>query len=318
MEDYASALVLAMVRRALAEQGIAVPAQPVAERVVGIEEKRVLLGRVLDDYGAAAILRVADVVGAFADHPVAGLFAGCRDAGDVLESWLAIERYFHSRHRTRIVAREPDRVVMEHFDTRGSIISAGENLAVAGLALGILRWRGAQDTTLRFAGSSAEKAFAPAAVAAEQTGSWTISWRGFNPAASPPSAQDGTHVPAVDFAGRAISDPNAVRLFAEQLRAPHKRRSAAATARAVGLSLRTLQRRLAEAGWTLGAIVASSRVHAATRLLAGTDTPLALVGLLAGYSDQPHLQREFRTAVGPTPGDYRRLASQPARLGSSA
>ncbi|MGO4836689.1 helix-turn-helix domain-containing protein, partial [Rhizobiaceae sp. 2RAB30] len=78
------------------------------------------------------------------------------------------------------------------------------------------------------------------------------------------------------------------------------------------LSLRTLQRRLAEAGWTLGEIVASSRVHVATRLLAGTDTPLALVGLLAGYSDQPHFQREFRTAVGPTPGDYRRLASQAA------
>ncbi|MGO4832418.1 hypothetical protein AB4144_09020, partial [Rhizobiaceae sp. 2RAB30] len=233
MEDYASALVLAMVRQALAEQGVAVPAQPVAERVVGIEDKRALLGRVLDDHGPAAILRVADVVGAFADHPVAGLFAGCRDAGDVVESWLAIERYFHSRHRTRIVARDADQVVMEHFDTRGSIISAGENLAVAGLVLGILRWRGAQDAMLRFAGTS-ETAFAPAAGAAGQTGRWTISWRSFNPAATPPATKDSCHVPAVDFAGRAICDPHAVRLFAEQLRAPHGRRSAAATARAVG------------------------------------------------------------------------------------
>jgi AraC family transcriptional regulator len=67
-----------------------------------------------------------------------------------------------------------------------------------------------------------------------------------------------------------------------------------------------------------GDIVASARVHLATRLLASTDTPLALVGLLAGYSDQPHFQRAFRTAVGPTPAEYRRLATRREEFRSSA
>lgn len=315
MEDYASALVLAIVRRALAVQGIIVPAPPTADRMVGIAEKRALLGSIFDAHGPDAILRVADVVGEFADHPVAGLFAGCREAGDVVESWLAIERYFHSRHRTGVVARDSGRIVMEHFDTRGSAISAGESLAVAGLILGILRWRGAQGASLQLDGSLREAEPAPA-TAEQQTHRWTISWQGFQPT-SPPALNNGS-VPAVGLDGRAISDPDAIRVFSEQLRAPQTRRSAAAAARAAGFSLRTLQRRLAQAGWTLGDIVASARVHAATRLLAETDMPLALVGLLAGYSDQPHFQREFRTAVGPTPGEYRRLASQGTRLRSSA
>lgn len=310
MEDFASALVLAMVRRSLARQSIVLPASAAtAERTVNLAEKRTLLAGVLDAHGPDTILRLADVVPEFADHPVAGVFAGCKAPDDVVARWLAIERYFHSRHRTRVVDRDADRIVMEHVDTRGSAISAGENLAVAGLILGILRWRGARGAALRFDGTSS----LPDPLATEeQTHRWTIGWTAFEPLARDPVEQQGDPVPAVDVSGRAVSDPLVARLFAERLAAPHGRRGAAEVARAAGLSLRTLQRRLAGAGWSLGDIAASARVHSATRLLASTDTPLALVGLLAGYSDQPHFQRAFRAAVGPTPAEYRRLA-RPAR-----
>ncbi|MCV0397313.1 MAG: AraC family transcriptional regulator [Rhizobiaceae bacterium] len=308
MDDFASALVLAMVRRSLARQSIEVPAPTsVGDRTVRIAEKQALLDAVLDTHGPKTILRVADIVPEFADHPVAGVFAGCRTPSDVVASWIAIERYFHSRHRTRVVVDVADRIVMEHFDTRGSKISAGENIAVAGLILGIMRWRGANGVVLNFGDAPSP---AGSAATADQTHRWTIAWQRFEP---PPGASPAWHecsVPAVDFTGRAVSDPYVARLFAEQLGTLHARRSAAATARAAGLSLRTLQRRLAGAGWSLGDIAASARVHVATRLLASTETPLALVGLLAGYSDQPHFQRSFRAAVGPTPAEYRRLASR--------
>jgi AraC-like DNA-binding protein len=315
VDDFASALVLAMVRRSLARQSIEVPAPTsVGDRTVRLAEKQALLDAVLSTHSPETILRVADIVPEFADHPVAGVFAGCRTPSDVVASWIAIERYFHSRHRTRVVDGAADRIVMEHFDTRGSKISAGENIAVAGLILGILRWRGATGAVLNFGDVPSP---AEIAAPADQTHRWMIAWQGYEP---PPSASPAWHecsVPAVDFTGRAVSDPYVARLFADQLGAP-QRRSAAATARAAGLSLRTLQRRLAEAGWSLGDIAASARVHVATRLLASTDTPLALVGLLAGYSDQPHFQRSFRAAVGPTPAEYRRLASRGEDVSSSA
>lgn len=308
MDDFASALVMAMVRRSLSRQSIEVSTPTsTGGRTVGIAEKQALLDTVLRSHGPEAILRVADVVPEFADHPVAGVLAGCRTPLDVVDSWLAIERYFHSRHRTRVVDGAADWIAMEHFDTRGSAISPGESLAVAGLVLGILRWRGAHGAVLSFAEPAPAGMPGPAA----ETDRWTIAWQGFEARALPPSTSDDGAVPGIDFTGRSISDPYVARLFAEQLGVPHARRSAAATARAAGLSLRTLQRRLAESGWSLGDIVASARVQIATRMLASTDTPLALVGLLAGYSDQPHFQRAFKAAVGPTPAEYRRLAAQP-------
>jgi AraC-like DNA-binding protein len=309
-DDFASALALAMMRRSLARQSIDAPvrAAPAAGpgRTVRLSEKQALLDAVLRTHGPEAILRVADVVPDFAAHPVAGLFAGCRTPREVVASWLAIERYFHSRHRTRVVEAAEGGIVMEHYDLRGLPISDAENLAVAGMVLGILRWRGAHDATLAFDG--ADGAGGPA-VPTGRTHRFRLSWAGFVPPASASAFPEGA-VPAVDVAGRALVDPAVARLFAEQLAAPHARRPAAEIARARGLSLRTFQRRLAETGWTLGDIVASARVHCATRLLAATDTPLALVGLLAGYCDQPHFQRAFRAAVGPTPAEYRRLAGQ--------
>lgn len=299
MEDFAGTLVLAMMRRSLERQSIGqdLPA-PSRGRTIGLAEKRAFLEAVLSADGPEAILGIADVVPDFAAHPVAGVFAGARSPGDVVASWFAIERYFHSRHRTRLVEGTAGRIVMEHYDLRGAPVGTGDSLAVAGLVLGVLRWRGARDAALAFDGEAAS----PAPGAA---GRWTISWSRFEP---PPAVSGDGPIPAVDVAGRPLSDPVVARLFAGQLAAPHARRPAAATARACGLSLRTLQRRLADAGWTLGDVVASARIHAATRLLAATDTPLALVGLLAGYSDQPHFQRAFRAAVGPTPAEYRRLA----------
>lgn len=316
MDDFASTLVLSMIRRALAAQDIAssdIASQTarvsVGKRVVPIREKQALLVDALGRHGPIAILRVADVVGDFADHPVAAVFEGARTAGQVIDSWLAIERYFHSRHRTRIVSREERRALMEHVDTRGGAISAGEDMAVAGLVLGILRWRGATGMRLRIGEQLVfDGDFVAVTGSVEGIGRWTIEWDGFEPvtASHPLSTQA---LPRVDYAGRSMDDPLAARLFAELIAFPHLRRSADASAGRLAMSVRTLQRRLAQAGWTLSDIIASARIHVATRLLAQTETPLSLVGLLAGYSDQPHFQRAFRKSVGPTPSTYRSLAT---------
>lgn len=316
MGDFASTLVLAMIRRALAVQGLGFVLGRAAPqtgsgasgaRIVPIGEKQALLADVLGRHGPIAILRVADVVGDFADHPVAVVFAGARTAGQVIDSWLAIERYFHSRHRTRIVALEAGQAVMQHVDTRGGAISQAEDLAVAGLILGILRWRGATGARLWLGGQMVfDDDFVAAAGPIESTAQWKVEWGGFEPVPTHPCMS--LTLPRVDHAGRSLEDAVVAGLFAERVKFPHLRCGVAAHATRLAMSVRTLQRRLGQTGWTPSDIVASARIHVATRLLAQTDTPLSLVGLLAGYSDQPHFQREFRKCVGPTPAGYRSLA----------
>jgi AraC family transcriptional regulator len=60
-------------------------------------------------------------------------------------------------------------------------------------------------------------------------------------------------------------------------------------------------------GQTMGEFIRELRVAHACRLLKG-EMPLAEVALETQFADQSHLHRTFRTLVGMTPMEYRRLA----------
>jgi AraC family transcriptional regulator len=48
------------------------------------------------------------------------------------------------------------------------------------------------------------------------------------------------------------------------------------------------------------------RIDKAMSLLAGSDLTLAQIALACGFSDQSHLTRVFKVAVGTSPGRWRR------------
>ncbi|TYC80125.1 helix-turn-helix transcriptional regulator [Stappia sp. BW2] len=56
------------------------------------------------------------------------------------------------------------------------------------------------------------------------------------------------------------------------------------------------------------AFVTAQRMARAQRLLASTDAPIKTVALDCGFSDQAHLTRMFRVAIGKTPAVFRRQA----------
>lgn len=61
-------------------------------------------------------------------------------------------------------------------------------------------------------------------------------------------------------------------------------------------------------GCTPGEYVRSIRVERARTLLRGAELSLATIALELGYADQAHFTRQFRAAVGVTPGAFRRDA----------
>jgi AraC-like DNA-binding protein len=77
-------------------------------------------------------------------------------------------------------------------------------------------------------------------------------------------------------------------------------------AAAVGLSVRTLQRRLADAGASYERLRERSRFGTATRLLASTDATVLEIALDVGYSDHAHFTRAFRRWTGVPPREFRR------------
>ncbi|MCG8653962.1 MAG: AraC family transcriptional regulator [Pirellulales bacterium] len=58
-------------------------------------------------------------------------------------------------------------------------------------------------------------------------------------------------------------------------------------------------------GLTTGQWLMKSRIDLAQRLLAETDTAIAMIALEAGYCDQSAFTRQFRRATGLSPSEYR-------------
>jgi AraC-like DNA-binding protein len=76
-------------------------------------------------------------------------------------------------------------------------------------------------------------------------------------------------------------------------------------ARQLGLSARTLQRRLADAGYTYQTLVDEARRQLSARLLEETDYPLSEISFMAGFADQSAFTRAFKRWEGQTPRSYR-------------
>ena len=77
----------------------------------------------------------------------------------------------------------------------------------------------------------------------------------------------------------------------------------------LGLSARTLQRRLSEQGFAFGELVDHSRRDLAERLLRQSDYALAEVAFLTGFAEQSTFTRAFKRWRGETPAAYRRNAA---------
>lgn len=80
-------------------------------------------------------------------------------------------------------------------------------------------------------------------------------------------------------------------------------------ARRLGMSERTLHRRLAEHGESFQTIANKAQREAAESLLANSGNSLAEVAFLTGFSDQSAFTRAFKAWTGQTPLAYRALAS---------
>jgi len=77
------------------------------------------------------------------------------------------------------------------------------------------------------------------------------------------------------------------------------------TAAFAGLSVRTLQRRLAQAGVSHDLLVAQARFATAAAVLERTNAKILNLALDLGYSDHANFTRAFRRWAGCSPRQYR-------------
>lgn len=82
-------------------------------------------------------------------------------------------------------------------------------------------------------------------------------------------------------------------------------------ARALGVSVRTLQRHLARLGTSHSEMLAELRLEIACRLLAGSSPPLSEIAKFLGYANASSFSRAFARSMGVQPVAYRRRQLAP-------
>jgi AraC-like DNA-binding protein len=79
----------------------------------------------------------------------------------------------------------------------------------------------------------------------------------------------------------------------------------AETAEMAGISIRSLQRKLSNAGVSYSDLLDRARFENASKLLRGTDAKIIDVAFSSGYTDPAHFTRAFRRFTGVTPREFR-------------
>ena len=97
-----------------------------------------------------------------------------------------------------------------------------------------------------------------------------------------------------------------VRRVVSTLRPP-RHPSIQLVAGALGMSARTLQRRLGDVGLTYARVVGEARADMARRMLKDPARKVGDIARTIGYSDAGHFTRAFLRWTGLTPREFRRL-----------
>lgn len=308
MTEFASALLVGLVRSELARRGLepASPPGPVTTgATVGLATKRDLLTRTAAAHGLRPLMEVGRGLSRLPDDPVLAALTSAVDPHDAVARWQRLERFLHSRHRLEVEEAGERHLVLRHAGPEGAAPpEPPEDALVLGAVAELCRHSGATDLRIAVVAPGCVEhpvlqggRFAePPVLGPGATGRWRIAWAALEP-----------HAHGDQVTGDGEVRSGALGTVTAAVEGDLGRRwSPGALARLMATSERTLQRRLAEVGTTVPAVVRSVRVAAAGRLLVETEHDVATVGFACGFPDQPHFTRVFKRHTAMTPAAYRR------------
>lgn len=280
---------------------------------VPISTKRDAVAALVAQAGLAGLMTRAARVDRIAGEPLHQALILARGPQDFASRWQRLERYVHSSHAVRVIGGGALWLSVEHgaADLRRSDHhpQPAESLTVAGVWAGALQAIGTQGLVLRIDGQvvfpTPCESVLVALAAAGRVHRWTWHWSRVEPPAPQPTKLFGDLAaqlpwpdPAAAVARRVLADPSALPALDELARGLH-------------MAPRSLQRKLAAQGASLRFIVGEVRARMAAWCLLHSAHPLAEIGFLCGYTDQPHFTREFTRRAGAPPAAWRSATATP-------
>ncbi len=308
--DVASAAMLRVLGQGMRELGLnpEPAAAPSAGYVatVSLDEKRQLVGSALAQGGLGCLALLGRGLHHYSHEPTHRALVSARNPRDLFTRWTRLERYIHSRHRIKVRELSECHAHIVHLaHPPHPPPMPAEDLVVLGVLIALLEAAASITVTARIGDVPVypEPDHLALADLARQmsTAAWFIEWA--PKAVVPGSLRTRAQSPVV-AAPQAWTD-HAQRCFNTLSQDLMNPLTLTELAQAQGEAPRSLQRHLSRAGFSYTEILATARCSSASWWLIETATPIAEIGFVSGYADQPHFTRDFRNRVGITPQRFR-------------
>lgn len=273
--------VLLSLGRLVREEGLELPPDLRNKKRAQIfQDKYDILESSLLSLGEPFLERLGRQVATLDSHPLVHGLASAPTLDEMFLRWLRVERHLHPHQRVEACLRSPNSLEITRFLLDDTQPFFADDLLATAIVVGFLDAFGLTGVRYEF-------------VLRAEVRSWILSWDPKR--AIPKTREEGPW----GIGGRDARDTFVVLLERSNL-------SLERTARAVGVSARTLQRRLEDAGTNFNEMTRVARVTRAGRGLLETDETITNIALSSGFSDGAHLSREFRALIGVAPNDFRR------------
>jgi AraC-like DNA-binding protein len=293
--DFASAAMMRLIMAGLGRQNISIPAPKLSGARVPLGLKRQLLESIEKTHGISAIVGIADALERLPEEPVLLALARATSVQDLLMRWRRMERFSHGRHFIDIDVTSPHFATIQH---RALIadkppVRCESALVIAVISLLCERVVAGPVMVTSSSGEIARSSY-------KWTGNLPVDWSVRFTLAAPSVV---ISEPVLSTKSRSDEAEILNQLVASD---PVRRWSIREMAVQLGVSSRTLQRKLNDQQTSASEIIRRVRLNlAATQMLESPNASLAEIGFLCGFSDQAHFTRTFTLHVGTTPNGYR-------------
>ncbi len=299
VERMAPDVLTACRRRATAPDGM--PREP---------DRSTVLMALLAARGPTSVLEVYDHVRP--DTPSSALLLFLLNSESPAELFQKIEEYKRKIHPAREVCAcemGENYVIAENRVRPTEPYTVADDLFICGALSGVMWHIGCVglDVDWLTARSTALQATLPAlGIAApplDTNTRWRFRWKAFNRRGRINGLDEFFLANAEPF----TTPTKTVSCAIERLLTPNLSRRPAISeiAARLGMTSRTLQRKLSAEGASFVGLYNELRIEAAARLLRQSDKPITEVAFLAGFTDGAHLCREFKRARSMSPREYR-------------
>jgi AraC-like DNA-binding protein len=272
-------------------------------------DKVALLQAVMEARGWRPVLELGRELRVLASHPVLRAITTGPTPRHVVERWQTLERFGHSRHRTRLLHHDAAaaRMTVRHVAIDGGTILAVNDLFIWGALVALLELAGFTQLVVTLTPESGAPvtihggppSSGPAGVLPEATGIATFHWK----------LAGGSRCEAARSEDLRGLRARLQQLLTTDLLHPWTLEEAAVR---LALSRRSLQRALRQEGTTFSEMLQRSRVGAAHALLGDERLTLTDVAFCTGFSDHAHFTRTFRRYNDVPPSALREVLLSPA------